>query len=197
MPRPRVRTEQLRAHLLDMAMKLLAEGGPAAVTTRAVAARANTSAPAIYELFGDKAGLVRALFFEGFRRLNRELDALPEATGELDDILAMVSAFRRFTVAQPHLFEVMYSRPFDAFTPTPDERRLGNDARSQFVEAVQRSVDLGMLDGDATDIAHALLGLAIGLATQETAGWLGSHPAIRSRRWNDATAALLDGFRPS
>lgn len=177
-------------------MELLAEGGPAAVTTRSVAARADTSAPAIYELFGDKAGLVRALFFEGFRRLNHELDALPEAAGELDDIFAIVSTFRRFTVARPHLFEVMYTRPFDAFTPTPEEQRLGDKARSHVVDAVQHCVDSGILDGDATDIAHALLGLAIGLAMQETAGWLGPDPATRSRRWNHATAALLDGFRP-
>ena len=33
------------------------------------AAGAATSTPAVYELFGDKAGLVRELFFEGFRML--------------------------------------------------------------------------------------------------------------------------------
>ena len=48
---------------------LLAEEGAAGLTARSLAARAETSAPALYELFGDKAGVVRELYFEGFRRL--------------------------------------------------------------------------------------------------------------------------------
>ena len=36
---------------------------------RAGRPRAQTSTPAVYELFGDKAGLVREVFFEGFRLL--------------------------------------------------------------------------------------------------------------------------------
>jgi hypothetical protein len=32
----------------------------------------HTSVPAVYELFGDKAGLVREIFFEGFRRLGAQ-----------------------------------------------------------------------------------------------------------------------------
>lgn len=196
MPPRKERTPELRHRLLDVAVDLLADGGVAAVTTRRVAEAAGASPPAIYELFRDKAGLVRAVFFEGFRRLGAELDALPTPTGEVDEVVAAVEVFRRFTRANPRLFEVMYSRPFAAFTPTPEEQALGDGTRRSLVDRVARCVEAGGLAADPTDIAHALLGLAIGLATQETAGWLGATDADADRRWDQATRALLDGYAP-
>ena len=47
------------------------------------------------------------------------------------------------------------------------------------------------------DIAHVLLALALGLAAQETAGWLGSSRASRDRRWALAIKAALAGFAPA
>ena len=76
MPRKKQRTEAMRQEILRSALDLLDEGGVAAVTARGVAKSANTSVPAVYELFGDKEGLVRALFFEGFRALRDTFDAV-------------------------------------------------------------------------------------------------------------------------
>ena len=73
MPRPKQRTPELRDQVLRTAVDMLATGGVAAFTTRRVAEGAATSVPAVYELFGDKAGLVREIFFEGFRTLRRRL----------------------------------------------------------------------------------------------------------------------------
>lgn len=194
MPRPKERTGELRRQLLDAALAVLADGGPAAVTTRNVAARAKTSAPAIYELFGDKAGMIRALYFEGFRRLGDAFADLPEPSGSVGDIIDAVGAFRAFTQRAPRLFEVMYTRPFEGFSPTPTEQRSGDTARSVVVDRVQGCLDTGCLEGDAVDIAHAVIGLAIGLATQETAGWLGTTSVSRERRWTDSVRALLSGY---
>ena len=69
MPRAKQRTPELRDRVLDVAITTLGEEGIARFTTRRVAERAGTSVPAVYELFDDKAGLVRAMFFEGFRLL--------------------------------------------------------------------------------------------------------------------------------
>ena len=78
MPRTKQRTPELRERLLAVAVDLLAEEGAAGLTARSLAARAETSAPALYELFGDKAGVVRELYFEGFRQLSAELAGLAE-----------------------------------------------------------------------------------------------------------------------
>jgi AcrR family transcriptional regulator len=81
-PRPKLRTPALREHVLRAALDTLAAEGLDRLTTRRVAEAAQTSVPAVYELFGDKAGLVRALFFAGFAELADRLEATrPAADG--------------------------------------------------------------------------------------------------------------------
>ena len=50
----------MRAKIIAAAARLIAEGGPNAATTRAVASAAGVQAPTIYRLFGDKQGLLGA-----------------------------------------------------------------------------------------------------------------------------------------
>ena len=78
MPRAKQRTPELRDRVLRVALATLATEGVVGLTTRKVAEVARTSTPAVYELFGDKAGLVREIFFEGFRMLRGCLDRLDE-----------------------------------------------------------------------------------------------------------------------
>jgi hypothetical protein len=59
MPRPKQRTPELRDRVLQVAVSTLNEDGLSGFTTRRVAEQAGTSVPAVYELFDDKAGLVR------------------------------------------------------------------------------------------------------------------------------------------
>ena len=71
MPRAKQRTPELRDRVLLHAVDLLARDGVAGFTARRIAREAATSIPAVYELFGDKAGLLREVFFEGFRLLRK------------------------------------------------------------------------------------------------------------------------------
>lgn len=73
MPKTKQRTPELRDYVMSVAVGLLAEQGVAGFTARGIAREAKTSTPAVYELFGDKWGLVREVFFEGFRLLRRYL----------------------------------------------------------------------------------------------------------------------------
>ena len=196
MPRTKERTPELRRRIFDVAIDVLESEGVPGVTTRRVAALAGTSPPAIYELFGHKAGLVRELFYEGFRRLLAALEQLDVTDDPDEDVVQTVLTLRDFANANPHLFAVMYAQPFEVYMPNADERRLGDGTRQFIVGRVERCCAAGLVVGDAVDIAHGLLGLAIGLATQETAGWLGSTEAARRRRWLTAIWALLSGLRP-
>ncbi len=79
MGRPREHSEQTRAALRAAAERLVAEGGPAALSVRAVAREAGTTTRAVYSLFGSKeALLVDALARDAFEFLYEEIDALPE-----------------------------------------------------------------------------------------------------------------------
>jgi len=196
MPPVKERTPELRKRIIDVALDVFSNEGAEGLTTRRVAGIAGTSPPSIYELFEDKSGLVRELFYEGFRRLLAAFELHSETDDPLGDLLSAADAFRSFAVTNAPLFNLMYGHPFESFRPDPAERKIGDDTRTFITNRVQRCVDNGQLLGDATDISHGLIGLFIGLATQETGGWLGSTPESKSRRWREAVAALLRGFEP-
>ncbi len=187
----------MRERVLQVAMEMLAADGVDKFTTRMIAQQADTSTPAVYELFGDKTGLVRDVFFEGFRALHRRLESLEPREDPHLELVGIMQTLRAFVGDNPVLAELMFSRPFADFDPGPAERRAGDQVRQLIVRSVRRCIDAGVLAGNETDIAHVLLALAQGLSRQETAGWLGTSKASRDRRWELAVDALLLGFRAS
>jgi AcrR family transcriptional regulator len=194
MPRPKQRTPELRDRLLQVAVSILNEDGLSGFTTRRVAEQAGTSLPAVYELFGDKPGLLRAVFFEGFRMLSRRLSAVPETDDAVADVQRLIPVFRRFCLDYPALARVMFSRPFQDFDPGPEELAMSPSVRAIFVGRIKRCTDAGLLTGDPVDIAHVLLALAQGLAVQEGGRWLGKSKASVNRRWEVGVTGILQGF---
>jgi AcrR family transcriptional regulator len=194
MPRMKQRTPELRDRVLAAALDLLADEGAAGLTARTLAARAETSAPALYELFGDKAGVVRELYFQGFRVLSSELSARPETADPMADLWTLASTYRRFVRVNRALAEVMFSRPFTDFSPGPEELSATSSVRLLIVGRVRRCIDAGRLRGDETDVAHVLVALIQGMAFAEAAGRLGTSTESVERRWRLALGALLNGF---
>jgi AcrR family transcriptional regulator len=194
MPRPKQRTPELRDHVLSVALELLARDGVAAFTTRSVARQSHTSTPAIYELFGDKSGLVRELFFEGFRMLRRQLGTFTESEDPRADLLQLMSLYRSFIRQNPVLAEVMFSRPFSDFAPSASELKASSSVRTFIVARVRRCIDARIMRGQDTDVAHALVALVQGLAAAESTRRLGSSQASVDRRWALAVEAMLDGL---
>jgi AcrR family transcriptional regulator len=187
----------MRERVLQAAMDMLASDGVAEFTTRRLARHAGTSTPAVYELFGDKAGLVREVFFEGFRLLRQYLDEVRPSQDPRAELISVIASLRMFAREHSVLADLMFSRPFADFDPGPAERRAGDEVRLFIVAAVRRCARAGVLEGDEVDIAHVIVAMAQGLAGQETAGWLGTSQESRDRRWDLAVTALLDGLRPA
>jgi len=194
MPRPKQRTPELRDRVLQVAVSTLNEDGLSGFTTRRVAEQAGTSVPAVYELFQDKSGLLRAVFFEGFRMLGRRLLAVPETDDAVADVQRLIPVFRRFCLDYPALARVMFSRPFQDFDPGPEELAMSPSVREIFVGRIKRCTDAGLLTDDPVDIAHVLLALAQGLALQEGGRWLGKSKASVNRRWEVGVTGILRGF---
>lgn len=197
MPPRKQRTTALRDHVTSVAVEMLAREGVAGFTTRRIAAAADTSTPAVYELFGDKRGLVREMFFAGFRRLHAQLAQSPSGGEPRGDLLALLASYRNFIRENPVLAEVMFSRPFTDFEPDAAERRASGGVRILIVERVRRCLDADVLQGNETDIAHVLVSLVQGLAWAENARRLGGSRVSIERRWRVALEALLDGLAPA
>jgi AcrR family transcriptional regulator len=194
MPRLKQRTPELRERLLTAAVELLSREGVKGFTARTIAHEATTSPPALYELFGDKAGLLREVFFEGFRRLHRALDAVPETVDARGDLLALAGAYREFMLANPNLAQLMFSRPFADFDPSCSESQAGAAVRELIVGRIAGAVQVGVLQGDPLDLAHVLVALIQGFVAAESARRIGRTAAAVERRWSLAVGALLDGL---
>jgi AcrR family transcriptional regulator len=190
MPRAKLRTPELREQLVVAAIDTLAIDGIAGFTTRRVAGLAATSASAVYELFGDRAGLLREVYFEGFRRLRTALGADPtERPGR--DLLELAMRFADWARANPALVEIMFTRPFTDFAPGARELEAVTSVRDLVVERVRRCVADGIMRGDPATLGHAVVALAQGLAAQERAGWLGNGAEAVERRWRGAFAMVV------
>lgn len=197
MPRPKQRTPELREHVLRVAVAILTREGTAGLTTRRVAEGAATSTPAVYELFGDKAGLVREMVLEGFRQLRSRFDAQPARADPRAELIRVVHAWRGFLLENPTLAELMFMRRLADVAPVAAGEAAGAAVRAFLVGRVRRCIDAGVLAGDPTDIAHVLVSMTQGLAATQMAGWLGTSPASEKRRWDLAIRAVLDGLAPA
>lgn len=185
----------LREEVLDAAVALL-EADRTAVTARAVATAAGTSTAAVYELFGDKGGLLRAVFYESFRRLHDDLAALPAGDDPRRDLVALLAAVRRFALAHPMMFELMFARPFAELDPDPADSEAAAGIMRIVLAAVGRAQRAQLLGGDRRDVAHVLVAVNRGLVATELAGLAGSTRANVERRWRLGIDAVLDGLAP-
>lgn len=89
------------------ALELLREGGPAALTTRAVCECAGVTAPTLYHHYGDKDGLLRVVaqtelqaMFARKRRMKSTGDAMLDVKRGWDDWV-------EFAIDQPHLVRAL------------------------------------------------------------------------------------------
>lgn len=196
MPRLKQRTNALRERGVASALAVLAEEGVAGLTTRTVARRAQASVPAIYEVFGDKGGIIREVFFQGFRLLGDDLSKIPPAADPLEALRQLCQAFRQFVVANPVLAQIMFSRPFVDFEPTAEDNKAGLKVSKLFVEYARGAVDAGLLVGNPIDIAHVFFAFVEGLAAAESAQRLGRSKQSTDRRWRLGLDALISGLSP-
>src|ERR1700710_2836002 len=94
----------VRDRVLAAAARLLHEHGSAAVTTRAVAEAAQTQAPTLYRLFGDKEGLLEAVAERELARYASDKAAVAATADPLADLRAAWARHVGFSLAHPALF---------------------------------------------------------------------------------------------
>jgi AcrR family transcriptional regulator len=155
-----------RADLVRAASALLDEGGPDAVTLRAVGARAGVSRGAPYGHFENKERLLAELAIDAWSSLADEVERLraasdtpPEARLELA-LLALIGVSRR----QPHLYALMFSTPASDPAAVEASSRL----QEQFLAVVADVVG----ERDAPRYGALLMSSAHGIAGLEFSGHL-------------------------
>ncbi|WP_328457578.1 TetR/AcrR family transcriptional regulator [Amycolatopsis sp. NBC_00438] len=155
-----------RTALVRAASELLDEGGPDAVTLRAVGARAGVSRGAPYGHFEDKAHLLTQLAVDAWNSLADEVEQVRAAPGTTPGarletaLMALIGLGRR----RPHLYALMFSTPADA----PDAVEAASRLENRFLVIVADLVG----DADARPYGALLMSSAHGIAGLELSGHL-------------------------
>ena len=166
----------IREQLVDAAVRLLTEEGPAAVQARRVAREIGASTMAVYHYFGGMPDLLRAVVEDGFRQLDAHLAAVPDTEDPVADICVLALAYRAAAHENPHLYDLMFGlsapggqRPAAIEPPPAAETTEG--AYAHLVSAAARATAAGRIRTDDPTIAAAQLwSLLHGYVTLELSG---------------------------
>ncbi|MFC3999081.1 TetR/AcrR family transcriptional regulator [Nocardiopsis sediminis] len=174
--RTRGRRERLRAEttaeIKEVALALMASGGPDAITLRAIAREMGMTANAIYGYFATRDDLVTTLINDVYTALADAVDAAWEAVPAGDPagrIRAWAHAFRDWGLANPEGFRLIYGDPVPGY----------------------RAPEGGAAPDAARRVCTGLAGLA-------AAAWpdIGHLHAGDDFAWSDFDPGLLDKVRP-
>jgi len=184
--RRRRRHLQTREEILDAALEVMSEEGVAALNLTEVARRVGLRQPSLYQYFDSKTAVYDALFSRGMRQHTAALrDAASAAGGGLAALRAAMIATVRFSVDNPVLSQLLFTRAVPGFTPSAEAYRPSLEAQellqSELATAVQRN-ELHP-EADSERGRGLLIALAAGVSSLQDA--------------NDPGAAFDDGrFTP-
>jgi AcrR family transcriptional regulator len=187
---PRSADPRLRTVLVEVAARVLAEEGPAALTSRRLATEVGASTMAVFSRFQNMAEVRRAVREEGFARLNARLDAVPPSDDPVADLVVASTVFFDSGVANPHLYRAMFlDRP-------PEDDNLGAGTYQRLIELVRRCVSAGRFPAAQASLipiwAAQLWSMRHGMVTMTVAGLL---PGEQARFvLDDMTFRLLVGY---
>jgi AcrR family transcriptional regulator len=118
--RERVRAEITR-EITDAARRQLAEVGAAALSLRAVAREVGMVSSAVYRYFPSRDDLLTRLIIDGYDDVGAAAEAAgaPEAPPR-DRWLAVCRAVRRWAVAHPHEYALLYGSPVPGYQAPRD-----------------------------------------------------------------------------
>lgn len=173
----RSRRERLRAQTLEdietIAMRLLAEGGPDAISLRAIAREMGMTAGAIYGYFATRDDLISALISNVYTALVDRLEAARDAVAVEDPagrIMAWAEAVRVWAVRRPAEFRLIYGDPVAGYRPPPGGPAAAAESRActglvglaaaawPHAAATQAADDCAWSDFDPDLVAHVRSG---------------------------------------
>lgn len=135
--------------ILRAAATVLEEGGPGALTTRAVCEAAGVKSPTLYHYFGDKDGLAVALVRRGLAEFMARKRAVPEGDDPMRQLRRGWDQTVDFALKKPAL----YALYVEQLRTQPE---LASEAYAQMRARIQRLVDRGVFKCSVDEASRAV-----------------------------------------
>lgn len=114
--------EQTSAEIKEIALKLMAGGGPDAISLRAIAREMGMTAGAIYSYFPTRDDLVTTLIQDVYTAVVEAAESARDAVPDSDPggrIMAWARAVRGWALANPEGFRLIYGDPVPGYQAPP------------------------------------------------------------------------------
>jgi AcrR family transcriptional regulator len=143
-----------RERIIAAAAQLLADGGPDAISTRAVSAAAGVQPPVIYRLFGDKQGLLNAVAAQGFAAYLSSKIAAEPTDDPVQDLRARWDLHVGLGLANPALYVLMYGQPHPGAGRSP-AAAAAYDVLAKHIRRIAEAGRLRIPEDRAAALVHA------------------------------------------
>ena len=138
--------EARRQRILEAARKLITSGGVAALSMRKLAQEAGLSVTTLYNLFGAREDILRALVEDAIDRMDQILEREAPLEDPLERCRAVITVSIRHLVDNEAIFRPMLLASYQGLTPGcfENERISERAARMQSV-AIEAAISQGLL----------------------------------------------------
>jgi AcrR family transcriptional regulator len=163
----------LRETLLESAIRLIGEVGPAGFTLRELARRAGVSHNAPYRHFSDRDDLIAEIATQGFRQLTQAMvRAAAGGVSAFERLKLAGLAYITFALRRPEHFTVMFDAPAPAGSDHAELRKAAEEAFSTLLSLVRSDHHERRLPGDSHEFALLAWSMVHGVAKLAITGRL-------------------------
>ncbi len=152
--------DHVKVEVKEAALRMLANGGPEAVSVNAIAKELGVSGPALYRYFASRDDLLADLIEDAYDDFSVALDIARQAETEpADRFRALARSYRSWATNEPHRYRVLFRAPLHGFEAQSE--RFVNAAQYAMTVTVEVLSDLA-----PTSPASAVTQLAISAWTR-------------------------------
>lgn len=191
---------QMRREILDAARRIVQEQGIEHLSMRSLASAVGVHAPTIYDYFANKDAVLDALYLEGADRLHaafgEAIAAFPPGRARLQ---ALGRAYRRFALANPDLFQLIFGRVEASYRPSEAVVPRAAELFSVLLHEVKAAMEARELRlADPNEVAIATWAMAHGFVTLEVNGYLAKcQPLPTDVLYQRCLDVLYEGINPA
>ncbi len=138
--------EQIEARIIELGRRQLVDRGAAGLSVRAIARDLGMVSSAVYRYVSSRDELLTMLLVDAYSDLADTVDRARQSAGDLwsDDVIAIARATRRWAVAHPARWALLYGSPVPGYH-APAERTVAVGTRvvAAFFDAVAAGIATG------------------------------------------------------
>jgi AcrR family transcriptional regulator len=186
--------------ILDAALEIIREAGPAALSMRALGERSDYSAAGLYEYFGGKDEIIAAVCEQGHERLTIHMRRADPGLPVADYLIEIGMAYIRFALENPDYFLLMFTvaPPGPAGAASPEEPLVGDSSFNILLRAIRRGINEGVFRArpgfDLMEMAYAAWATVHGLAMLRVTNLRG-YPMDFEAADHEALLSFVRGLR--